>query len=121
MNEIVAGIIRHALTALGGVLVSGLYLTTTQSATIVVEEPLDRRPGTCESASAVPVTLVKETEIVSEQQVPRSRRLLLTMVALFIVGTLALIAFVLLSDFPGQPEGSANKADAPPEDVRRER
>jgi hypothetical protein len=43
------------------------------------------------------------------------------MVALFIVGTLALIALVLLSDFPGQPEGSANKADAPPEDVRRER
>ncbi len=29
MNEIVAGIIRHALTALGGVLVGGLYLTTT--------------------------------------------------------------------------------------------
>ena len=57
----------------------------------------------------------------SEQQVPRSRRLLLTMVALFIVGTLALIALVLLSDFPGQPKGSANKADAPPEDVRRER
>jgi hypothetical protein len=30
MNEIVAGIIRHALTALGGVLVGArLYLTTT--------------------------------------------------------------------------------------------
>lgn len=43
------------------------------------------------------------------------------MVALFIVGTLALIALLLLSDFPGQPEGSANKTEAPPEDVRRGR
>jgi hypothetical protein len=44
----------------------------------------------------------------------------MTMVALFIVGALALIALVLLSDFPGQPEGSVNKTDVPPEDVRRE-
>ncbi len=61
----------------------------------------------------------------SDTQVPRSRissnrRLLMTMVALFIVGALALIALVLLSDFPGQPEGSVNKTDVPPEDVRRE-
>lgn len=75
---------------------------------------------------SVPLTLVRETEIVTEKQVQRSRissnrRLLLTMVALFIVGTLALIALVLLSDFPGQPEGSTNKTNAPPEDVRRER
>lgn len=64
--------------------------------------------------------------IVNEQQVPRSRissnrRLLFTMVGLFIVGTLALISLLLLSDFPGQPEGSANETEAPLEDVRRER
>ena len=49
------------------------------------------------------------------------RGLLLTMVALFIVGTLALIALVLLSDFPASLKAGANKADAPPEDVRRQR
>ena len=32
---------------------------------------------------------------------------------------LVLIAFVFLSDFPGETEGSADKITAPPEDVRR--
>jgi hypothetical protein len=35
------------------------------------------------------------------------------------VAILALIAMLLLSDFPGEPEGTTNKAGAPPEDVRR--
>ena len=34
MNEIVAGIIRHALTALGGVLVGAGYLTSDEWTTI---------------------------------------------------------------------------------------
>jgi hypothetical protein len=44
---------------------------------------------------------------------------LTTMLALAVVAILALIAMLLLSDFPGEPEGTPNKAGAPPEDVRR--
>jgi hypothetical protein len=47
------------------------------------------------------------------------RRMLAAMIAVATVIVLALIAFVALSDFPGPPEGSLDKATAPPEDVRR--
>jgi hypothetical protein len=45
--------------------------------------------------------------------------MLAAMIAVATVIVLALIAFVALSDFPGPPEGSLDKATAPPEDVRR--
>jgi hypothetical protein len=41
------------------------------------------------------------------------------MLALSTVAILAVVAMLLLSDFPGQPEGAPNKTEAPPEDVRR--
>jgi hypothetical protein len=44
---------------------------------------------------------------------------LAAMIAVVTVIVLALITFVTLSDFPGPPEGSLDKAAAPPEDVRR--
>jgi hypothetical protein len=35
------------------------------------------------------------------------------------MGMLALIVLVLLSGFPGPPQGSADKTEAPPEDVSK--
>ena len=49
----------------------------------------------------------------------RNRSLLPTMLAMTVVAILALVAMLLLSDFPGEPEGTTNKTEAPPEDVRR--
>lgn len=43
----------------------------------------------------------------------------MTLIGTVAVIVLALIAFVALSDFPGPSEGSADKATAPAEDVRR--
>ena len=48
----------------------------------------------------------------------RTRRLLMTIISISVLGMLALIALVWFSDFPGGPQGSADKSDAPPEDVR---
>jgi hypothetical protein len=48
-----------------------------------------------------------------------TRKIITAMVVLATVAVLALIAFVLLTDFPGEPMGSADKTGAPPEDVRR--
>jgi len=42
-----------------------------------------------------------------------------TVIAIAAAVTLGLIAFVLFTDFPGEPQGTANKAGAPPEDVVR--
>ncbi|HEX5931030.1 MAG TPA: hypothetical protein VFY74_04665 [Methyloceanibacter sp.] len=50
---------------------------------------------------------------------PKDRRVLMTLIGTVAVIVLALIAFVALSDFPGPSEGSADKATAPAEDVRR--
>ena len=55
----------------------------------------------------------------SVQPSGKSRSLLTTMLALAVVAILALIAMLLFSDFPGEPEGTPNKTGAPPEDVRR--
>jgi hypothetical protein len=41
------------------------------------------------------------------------------MLALSTVAILAVVAMLLLSDFPGEPEVTPNKIEAPPEDVRR--
>jgi hypothetical protein len=49
----------------------------------------------------------------------RTRRLLMALIGISVIGMLALIALVLLSDFPGPTEGSADKSEAPPEDVTR--
>jgi hypothetical protein len=51
----------------------------------------------------------------------KSQRFLMALVGMFVLGMLALITLVLLSDFPGPSQGSADKTDAPPEDVTRAR
>jgi hypothetical protein len=48
----------------------------------------------------------------------RTRRILTAIIGMSVVAMLALIALVWLSDFPGAPQGSADKSEAPPEDVR---
>ena len=55
----------------------------------------------------------------SDEPRGKKRSLLTTMLALSTVAILAVVAMLLLSDFPGEPEGTPNKTDAPPEDVRR--
>ena len=47
------------------------------------------------------------------------RRVLGAMIEIVAAIVLALIVFVAFSQFPGTPEGSADKTTAPPEDVRR--
>jgi hypothetical protein len=47
------------------------------------------------------------------------RRMLAAMIAVATVIVLALISFVVLSDFPSPTEGSLDKTTAPSEDVRR--
>jgi len=42
-----------------------------------------------------------------------------TVVAIAAAVTLGLIAFALFTDFPVEPQGTADKAGAPPEDVVR--
>jgi hypothetical protein len=48
----------------------------------------------------------------------RTRGLLTTIITMSVVAMLVLIALVWFSDFPGTPQGSADKSEAPPEDVR---
>ena len=55
----------------------------------------------------------------SERPRGKFRNLLMIMLALSTVAILAVVAMLLLSDFPGQPEGAPNKTEAPPEDVTR--
>ena len=55
-----------------------------------------------------------------EHSVKPSRiSLLAIMLAMTGVAILVLIGMLLLSNFPGEPEGTTNKTGAPPEDVRR--
>ena len=49
----------------------------------------------------------------------RTRRSLMALIGVSVIGMLGLIALVLLSDFPGPTQGSADKSEAPPQDVRR--
>jgi len=49
----------------------------------------------------------------------KDRMIIGTFIGIAVGIALALIAFVLLSDFPGTSHGSADKTDAPPEDVSR--
>jgi hypothetical protein len=49
----------------------------------------------------------------------RTRRLHTTIIGVSVIGMLGLIALVWFSDFPGPTQGSSDKTEAPPEDVRR--
>jgi hypothetical protein len=49
----------------------------------------------------------------------RTRRILTAIIGISVIGMLSLIALVWLSDFPGPAQGSTDKSEAPPEDVRR--
>jgi hypothetical protein len=51
----------------------------------------------------------------------KSRQLVLIVGGISILGMLALILLVLLSGFPGPPQGSPDKTEAPPEDVSKAR
>ena len=44
--------------------------------------------------------------------------MLTTIMSMTVAAMLVLIALVWFSDFPGPTEGSSDKAEAPPEDVR---
>ena len=47
----------------------------------------------------------------------KNRKLVLILGGITILGMVTLIGFVLLSTFPGPTQGSADKSEAPPEDV----
>jgi hypothetical protein len=49
----------------------------------------------------------------------KNRKLAFIVGGMAILGMLALIALVLFSSFPGPPQGSADKSEAPPEDVSK--
>jgi hypothetical protein len=49
----------------------------------------------------------------------KNRKLALILGGMTILGMLALIGLVLLSNFPGPTQGSADKSEAPPEDVSK--
>jgi hypothetical protein len=49
----------------------------------------------------------------------KTRRTLTVIIVMSVLGMLGLIALVSLSDFPGSTQGSPDKSEAPPEDVRR--
>jgi hypothetical protein len=50
---------------------------------------------------------------------PKNRKLIFIVSGMTIVGMLALIALVLFSSFPGPPQGSPDKTQAPEEDVSK--
>jgi hypothetical protein len=52
-------------------------------------------------------------------QPSRKNPVLTTLLAMSVVAILALVAMLLFSDFPGGPEVTTNKTQAPPEDVTR--
>ena len=52
---------------------------------------------------------------------PKNRNLIFIVGGMTIVGMLALIALVLFSSFPGPPQGSSDKTQAPEEDVSKAR
>jgi hypothetical protein len=60
----------------------------------------------------------KRSEMPVVRSSGRTRRLLATIISMSVVAMLALIALVWFSDFPGTPQGSTDKSEAPPEDVR---
>jgi hypothetical protein len=47
------------------------------------------------------------------------RKVIATMIVIATGVVLILILFALFTDFPGQPQGNADKTQAPPEDVRK--
>ena len=49
----------------------------------------------------------------------KNRKLALILGGMTILGMLALIGLVLLRNFPGPTQGSADKSEAPPEDVSK--
>ena len=65
------------------------------------------------------VTSVRQGMEHSVKSSRRNRSLLPIMLAMTGVAILVLIGMLLLSNFPGEPEGTTNKTGAPPEDVRR--
>jgi hypothetical protein len=48
-----------------------------------------------------------------------TRRALTAIISISVLGMLGLIALVWLSDFPGSTQGTSDKSEAPPEDVRQ--
>jgi len=52
---------------------------------------------------------------------PKNRKLIFTVGGMTILGMMALIALVLFSSFPGPPQGSSDKTQAPGEDVSKAR
>jgi hypothetical protein len=49
---------------------------------------------------------------------PGVRRFFTILIGAIVAGLMLTIGVVLLSDFPGPPQGSADKSGAPPEDAR---
>jgi hypothetical protein len=49
----------------------------------------------------------------------KSRKTLMTLTAMSVVGMIVLIGMLWLSEFPGTPKDVGPKTEAPPEDVRR--
>ena len=52
---------------------------------------------------------------------PKSRKLVVIVGGMAILGMLALIGLVLFSSFPGPPQGGPDKTQAPEEDVTKAR
>jgi flagellar basal body-associated protein FliL len=52
---------------------------------------------------------------------PKNRKLIYIVGGMTILAMLALIALVLFSSFPGPPQGSSDKTQAPEEDVSKAR
>jgi hypothetical protein len=66
-------------------------------------------------------TLGFSVALKKEKSLSFIRHNLTALIASIILGLLILIAIVVLSGFPGPTQGTADKTNAPPEDVRRSR
>jgi hypothetical protein len=79
--------------------------------------------GTPSATMRCPARQQEAAMDIPRDDVPYSRRetrkLVFIVGGMSILGILALIAFVLFSGFPGSPQSSADKSEAPPEDVRK--
>jgi hypothetical protein len=78
--------------------------------TLVRNQTLTRRSSYFEKPMGEPIVVPRSG---------RSRKAVLLLTALSVVGMLALIWMVWLSGFPGTPKDVRPKTEAPPEDVRR--
>jgi hypothetical protein len=80
----------------------------------------DRAAKVASAFAAIDQPFASEPKVSSRHFLAmRTRRALTVIIIISVIGMLGLIALVSFSNFPGSTQGTSDKSEAPPEDVRR--